>query len=244
MTHEKHGHLLQKLLRVISDVIGKSLVGLGRDFPLDYEGPERGPLWSLLPDAPASVGIGHVVPVNALRDHRVQCERAQIAVVEEVRNDVRGEVGPLFAVWIETGIRPEDVWGEFAGVDPVDVHLEVCRADFWQAHDVLLASDPAVGGDGGFEELGTLADVASVDLELELIWSEEDGDEVVVVVEANTQISYGPVNAGVAIIYARLPIVERAISPLQAATKAGTAVRASKDDNWYGFHRERGESTD
>jgi hypothetical protein len=69
-----------------------------------------------------------------------------------------------------------------------------------------------------------------VDLELEFVWSEEDGDEVVVVVETNTQISHGSVSAGVAIIYARTPVT-RAISPLQAATEAGAAVR---DNNWYG----------
>jgi hypothetical protein len=72
-----------------------------------------------------------------------------------------------------------------------------------------------------------------VDLELEFVWSEEYGDEVIVVVETNTRISHGPVNAGIAKIYGRMLIV-RAISPLQAATGAGAVVRASRDDNWYG----------
>lgn len=141
----------------------------------------------------------------------------------------------MFLIWIEIVIvlAPEHPRGQFAGVNPVDVHLEVYCADPWQAYEVLLTFDPAVGGDGGFEKLGTLADVVSVDLELEFVWSKEYRDEIIVVVETNTSISHVLVHADITKIYARMPI-ERATSPLQAAIEAGAAVRASTDNDWYG----------
>lgn len=86
-----------------------------------------------------------MLPGSALRDHRVQCERAEIAVIEDVTDDVGVVVGPLYLVRIKIVAVPEDLRGQFAGVSPVDVHLEFCYATFWQAHDFLLAFGPAFG---------------------------------------------------------------------------------------------------
>lgn len=65
----------------------------------------------------------------------------------------------------------------------MDVGSEHLRAFFRKFDQFLFAFDPAIGGDCCFEESRLVADGVPVDSELDLVFSDEYDDQVVVVVD-------------------------------------------------------------